>query len=247
MSQIKKIAFAIAIASLAGSAAAVPIVLTFEGVGDEASINDFYNGGTDSAGNRGRNYGINFSSASLGSIDLNAGGTGNFANEPSASTIVAFLRGSAATMNVAAGFNTGFSFFYSSSENGFVNVYDGLNGTGNLLASLELHDNIDHCSGDPSGEYCRFSPIGMRFDGIARSVDFGGATNNIGFDNITLGSFVPGTPALPDLPDDPDNPDNPDNPTGPDSPAEVPEPATLALTALGLAGLAVSGRRRKPA
>jgi hypothetical protein len=76
-------------------------------------------------GHRGTNYGINFSSTSLGSIDRDAGGTGNFANEPSANTIVAFLVGSAATMNVAAGFDTGFSFFYSSKENGFVNVYDG--------------------------------------------------------------------------------------------------------------------------
>lgn len=243
-----KTACALAIAmSFAGPAAAVPIVLTFEGVGDRASVNDFYNGGSDSAGNRGTNYGINFSTTSLGSIDRNAGGTGEFANEPSASTIVAFLSGSAATMNVASGFNTGFAFFYSSSENGFVNVYDGLNGTGNLLASLELHDNIDNCSGDPSGVYCRFSPIGMTFDGIARSVDFGGATNNIGFDNITLGSFVPGTPSIPDIPDEPDNPGDPDDPSDPDNPTEVPEPATLALTALGLAGLAASRRRHTAA
>lgn len=236
MSDIKKIACAVAIAlSFAGTATAVPIVLTFEGVGDSASVNDFYNGGADSAGNRGINYGINFSTNSLGSIDLNAGGTGNFANEPSASTIVAFLSGDAATMNVAGGFATGFSFFYSSRENGLVNVYDGLNGTGNLLASLELDDNIDNCTGDPSGLYCRFSPIGMTFDGIARSVDFGGATNNIGFDNITLGSDVPGTPSIPPLPGEPGNP------------TEVPEPATLALAALALAGLGVSRRRRQRA
>ena len=43
-------------------------VLTFEGVGDQAAVNDFYNGGTDSAGNSGPNYGINFSSTSLGLI-----------------------------------------------------------------------------------------------------------------------------------------------------------------------------------
>lgn len=240
MSQLAKIVCAAAVAlALPGIAAAVPIVLDFEGVADRASVDNFYNGGTDSAGNSGINYGINFSSRSLGTIDSEAGGTGNFAHEPSASTIVAFLVGGSAIMNVAAGFGTGFSFFYSSAENGFVNVYDGLNGTGNLLASLELHDNIDACGGDPTGTFCRFTAVGITFDGIARSVDFAGATNNIGFDNITLGSFTPG---LPDIPGDPDDPDTPDTPG---TPTEVPEPATLALSLLGLAGLAAA-RRRAP-
>ena len=235
MSKLKEIVCAATLAlGLPCIAAAAPIVLDFEGVADRASVNNFYNGGTDSAGNSGINYGINFSSRSLGTIDSDAGGTGNFANEPSASTIVAFLVGGSATMNVAAGFDTGFSFFYSSAENGFVNVYDGLNGTGNLLASLELHDNIDACGGDPTGTFCRFTAIGISFDGIARSVDFAGATNNIGFDNITLGSFTPGLPVIPGDPDDPDEPD---------TPTEVPEPATLALSLLGLAGLAAARRR----
>lgn len=92
---------------VASIAQAAPIVLDFEGVGDFASVNEFYNGGTDSAGNSGPNYGINFSPTSLGLIDSDAGRSRNFANEPSPDTILFFQEGDAATMNVAAGFDTG--------------------------------------------------------------------------------------------------------------------------------------------
>lgn len=215
-----KIAALFAPLALAASmtASADTVVLTFEGVGNTAAVNEFYNGGTDSLGNTGTNYGISFSNTSLGIIDSDApGGSGNFGNEPSASTILFFLDGSAATMNVAAGFDTGFSFFYSSSETGFVKVYSGLNGTGDLLATLNLSANLGSCIGDPNGTYCEWDPIGVSFDGVARSVDFGGSANYIGFDNITLGAAVPI--------------------------GEVPEPASLAL--FGLGALAFGARRRK--
>lgn len=205
---------------LFATAHAAPIVLGFEGVGDLASVNDFYNGGTDSAGNSGTNYGINFSTTSLGIIDSDAGGSGNFGNESSPNTILFFLSGSAATMNVAAGFDNGFSFFYSSSGTGFVNVYDGLNATGNLLTTINLSRNIDGCVGDPNGTFCQFNPIGVSFLGTARSVDFGGAADQIGFDDVTLGSATAG--------------------------GTVPEPATIALFGLALVGLAASRRKKAP-
>lgn len=198
-------------------ASAAPVVLTFEGVGNLAAVNEFYNGGTDSAGNAGANYGISFSNTSLGIIDEDAGGSGNFGNEPSASTVLFFLSGGAATMNVAAGFETGFSFFYTSAFTGFVNVYSGLNGTGDLLATLNLAANTGSCAGDPGGSYCQFDPVGVAFEGIAKSVDFGGSADRIAFDNITLGAAVPV--------------------------GEVPEPASLAL--LGLGALAFGARRRR--
>lgn len=198
---------------------AAPITLTFEGAGNYAGVNNFYNGGTDTDGHSGVNYGIVFSSTSLAVIDSDAGGAGNIGNEPSASTVLFFLSGGAATMNVAAGFDTGFSFFYSSSTAGFVNVYDGLNDTGNLLATINLIRNIDGCVGDPTGDFCQFSAIGVTFEGIAHSVDFGGTANQIGFDNITIGSDIAGTPA------------------------DVPEPVSLALAIVAFAGMVVARRR----
>lgn len=169
--------------------------LTFEGVGDECAINDFYNGGTDACNNSGTNYGIGFTSASLGLIDADAGGTGNFANEPSPSTALFFLSSDRATMNVAAGFDTGFSFYYSANaDDTFVNVWSGLNGTGTLLATINLarNWNNDGCTGDPGGQYCHWDPIGVLFSGTAMSVDFGGTANYVAFDNVTLGSDIPG-------------------------------------------------------
>ena len=211
-----------ALALAASSVAHASTVLTFEGVGNFASVNNFYNGGTDSLGNSGINYGINFTSASLGLIDSDAGGGGNFANEPSASTIVFFTSGSAATMNVAAGFTTGFSFFYSAFSNASVTVYDGLNGTGNVLATLGLLTNFNNggCGGDPNGGACHWDAVGVTFAGTAMSVDFGGVANQAGFDDITLGSAVAGG---------------------------VPEPSTWALLIGGFGLAGVSLRRRRAA
>lgn len=175
--------------TFAGSASA-EVTLTFEGVGNLASVNDFYNGGTDSAGNSGANYGINFSSNSLGVIDLAAGGSGNTGNDPSGVTNLFFLSGSAATMNVAAGFDTGFSFYYAANFSATVVVYSGLNATGSILGTLNL-------SPTPNAYY-EWAPVGVSFAGIAHSVDFGGSANYVAFDNITLGAAVPGDGSVPE-------------------------------------------------
>ena len=208
---------AIATAAFTAPAAyAAPTLLTFEGVGDNVAVNNFYNGGA------GGNYGISFVNG-YGLVDSDAGGTGNFANEPSASTVLFFTSGAASTMNVAAGFDTGFSFFYSSSQAASVNVYSGLNGTGTLLASLSLaaQSNGNNCGGDPTGSYCNWTPIGVSFAGIAKSASFGGSANYVAFDNITLGAATPS--------------------------GAVPEPATWAMMLLGFGGIGGALRRRPKA
>jgi hypothetical protein len=212
---------AVATATSATSAIAGPTVLTFEGVGNLASVNNFYNGGTDSNGNSGPNYGISFSSNSLGLVDADAGGSGNTANEPSPETTLVFLTGDSAVMNVAAGFDTGFSFYYSAPfYTGSVNVYDGLDGTGNVLATLNLALTGTDCPGDPNGQYACWSPVGVTFNGTAHSVGFGGTENYIVFDNITLGSAIPGT-------------------------GSVPEPSTWAMMLLGFGGFGLAFRKSR--
>lgn len=61
---MKRTAIALAFALLAGSASA-NVLLDFNNVGSGASVNDFYNGGTDSLGNAGVNYGIHFSGGTV--------------------------------------------------------------------------------------------------------------------------------------------------------------------------------------
>lgn len=199
MKSLKLAAFCGAITLVSATATAGPITLTFEGVGDEAAVNDFYNGGTDSVGNSGTNYGVSFSDTSLGIIDLDAGGTGNFANEPSPNTILFFLNSNSATLNYAAGFTGGFSFYYSSSTDATVNVWSGLNATGDLLGQITVSAQYtDSCTGDPSGTFCNWSAAGVSFMGTAMSIDFGGTANQTGYDNITFGSDKPGNPGVPE-------------------------------------------------
>lgn len=207
---MKKLLAMTVIAAALSQNAQATIVLDFEGAGNGAQLLNFYNGGTDSAGNSGTNYGIAFGTNALAAIDSDDGGTGNFANEPSSKTTMFFLSGSA-ILNYAAGFDTGFSFYYSSSTAASVKVYDGVDATGNLLADIPLTAQFNQgCTGDPTGGFCNWTAVGATFAGIAKSIDFGGTVNQVGYDNITFGSPTPG---------------------------KVPEPTSLALVGAGIAAI----------
>jgi hypothetical protein len=176
---------------LASQAKAGVDVLTFEGLQDNEAIGNYYNGGLGGNGSGpGPNYGITFGANSLALISSADGGTGNFSNNPSGDTIAYFLSGPGDVMDVAAGFTTGFSFFYSDQVGftGSVTVWSGLDGTGAQLASLTLPSTPD--------PYNVFVPVGVTFAGTAESAVFGGAANFIGFDDITLGSATAG-PVVP--------------------------------------------------
>lgn len=175
------------------------ITLDFEGTaapdGAGAEILDFYNGGTNSVGASGIDYGVSFGQNALAILDRDAGGVGNFANEPSPSTAMFFLSGNP-VLNVPLGFSDGFSFYYTSSEPATVRIYDGPDRTGNVIGIIDLQaqSGANGCAGDPTGNFCHWTATGVTFEGLARSVDFSGTVNQTAFDNVTLGSATPTAP-----------------------------------------------------
>lgn len=219
---------------MAGGAQAAVITLDFEGVNATypsgyAFVSDFYDGGSSSDGTSGTDYGIGFT-GNAQAICLNTVGTtcsntsrGGLGNPNSQLGGLFFLSGAETYMNVAAGFDTGFSFYYTAiNQGGSISVYDDLNGTGNLLATLTLGTTSSACSGYNAG-FCPFVASGIGFSGIAKSVSFAGVANQIVFDDVTFGSVIPDPPP----------------PVG-----AVPVPAALPLLGAALAGLGALRRRR---
>lgn len=230
---LQKLRIAAAVALIAPLAAGAQ-VLNFEGIGAPplatTPIADFYNGGG------GPNFGIEFSSNALAiCLDVVVGGPcptsntsrGGLGSPASRASGLFFLSGDDAFMNRASGFTTGFSFFYTAVfRGGSFSVYEGLNGTGSVLASLVLGTTpngvgLANCLGN---NFCPLVAAGVSFEGTARSVVFAGVANQITFDDVTFGSVRPG-----ELP-----------PTN-----VVPEPGTWAMLATGLVGLVGVARRRR--
>ena len=180
-----KIRTCAALALLAAAPAfAQTVTLDFEGAaGYVNTIGDFYNGGTDGLGQSGPNYGVSFTD---GAVALSNDDLGPYyAGAPSPLTVM-YAFDSTATMNVAAGFTTGLSFSYSALQAGIgaVGIYSGLNGTGSLLASVNLLGNAS--TGCSSVAFCHFDLASVQFAGIGHSVTFAGNFGEVLYDNIGL-------------------------------------------------------------
>lgn len=190
--------------------------LTFQGLKDGESISNFYNGGTGSFGSMSNyNFGITFSSNALAIKSYLKGGSGGFNPTQTTSTAL-FFTGTSGYMNVTGGFNSGINFLYVAGATGTVTVWSGSNGTGTVLAMINLAPNggsASGCSGYPS--LCNWTAVGLTFSGSAQSVTFSGSANQLGITDITVGS----------------------------SRAAVPEPSSLLLLGSGL--LLISTRMRK--
>lgn len=213
--KFKLVAACLLIAASLGfaSTANATITLTFVGLQNGEQILNYYDGGFGGLGSGpGPSDGITFEANSRALISVDDGGTGGFNGAPY-DTVAIFRTGPGDVMNVASGFTTGLSFFYSSPDAlGSVTVWSGPDDTGTLLATLALPTTPSGGTGCDTG-FCPWVPIGITFAGTAESVDFNGTADEIGFSAITLGSATP----------------------------VIPEPSTWTMMVVGFAGLGFAG------
>lgn len=223
-----------ALATAAGTANAASIFIDFNGSQNGALIGNFYNGGTDSFGNAGTNYGVTFNEGATVRIDY---GKTYLTNVTS--------------MSVRDGFMEGLTFQYGTlggSPNN-ADMYD-------FAVRLDTHIDpsyyqtlentyFNDCT-RYAGGYCSFNGgFGRVYDdATAYTVNFvtppgagGNDIRGIGVDTITFGVTPitgPGSniPANSRVGNDPYL-------------AQVPEPATIALFGLGLLATLVATRRKK--
>lgn len=217
MNAFKK-TFGFAIVAIAGLAfgtvaAANPVTMTFDQLNNGEYVHNYYDGGCGEAlfspTCGGPDYGVVWKGAALAN---NFDGHGNPPSSPNYITRFG-LSSNPMTMNVAAGFSDGFSFYYSWAGSFFgspsVTIYDGLDGTGNVLATTgDLDRSPFTCSGGFGRSNCWTLVDDLTFSGIARSVTFDAIPFiGAGFDNVSFNL---------------------------DSPTAVPEPGVLGMFGAGL-------------
>src|SRR5450830_953008 len=146
-------------------------VINFEGVGNQAAIPEF--DGIQSPG-------------WLGIIDADAGGTGNFANEPTPETIAFWLGGNPGSRDIVMTKTPAsrLEFYYASAV---AVTMQALDDKGNVLATSTGAPNYNTSSGDPNGDYNRWDPLKVETDGNKiKTVRVTGNTNQTGIDNLKV-------------------------------------------------------------
>ena len=118
----------------------------------------------------------------LGLIDADAGGGGNFANEPSPSTIMFWLGSNPSIiLDYPA---SKIEFQYSTARTLIVTAYDKDN---NLIAQITRPPNYYGGLGDPRGDYSVWARLTVEVPNkTIKRLDVVGGPNYTGFDNLTI-------------------------------------------------------------
>jgi hypothetical protein len=222
--------------ALGASQAMADTIVTFGTETNQAFIDNYFNGGVDSQGRTGTNFGVvfgsNAESLKAGFSGTGGTGTGKFENLPSgAPGILLFAPAGtnnpspaapANTINIAGGF-TSLSFNYSllnntAADGSVEDIWSGLNGTGTLLRVISLSAAATSVACTNShDEFCTWSAASLAGFGTGKSITFtGNAQGLTEFDHLDFTAAAP-----------------------------VPLPAALWLLISGMGGIAGFARRRK--
>lgn len=144
---------------------------------------------------------VDFGSSWVSLVDEDAGGFGNFANEPSPSTIASFLE-----ETDPISFSEGVQFvelFYSADSTSLpvtLNAWSQRDGRGQKLDTVTgntigVLDEGAPCVGDPNGRFCLFTVLSLTSDSdeILSITIEGAEGNRFGFDDMT---FCTGEPRV---------------------------------------------------
>jgi hypothetical protein len=208
---------AISFAAIAAQVSAAP-VLNFEGSQDGALIQNFYNGGTDSLGNVGTNYGVTF-----------VGGVVHVVNG------LTYLTG-VSSVTFAAGNANGLSFNYSTIQTAYnssslpvtdpgindftISIFDK---NKSIIEQEYLGNTTSGQCTSFTGQFCLFNGAGYSFPADLLVGGFSFSTS-AAIDTISFGNSLP--------------------PANEIASAAVPEPSAIALLALGLVGFGFTRRRK---
>ncbi|MEP6518564.1 Calx-beta domain-containing protein, partial [Microcoleus vaginatus] len=139
-----------------------------------------------------RESGFDLSANALAIVSAQQGGSGNFIdpliNPGQVARGITYDEGQSIIINLANGFDQKFSFRYASPfAEHQVTIYDGVNGTGNVLASVQLPRTTD--SNLTPGAYILESnpSSNLLFQGIGKSVILGNQPNKLVIGDITFG------------------------------------------------------------
>jgi hypothetical protein len=161
---------------LAAVPAQAAVTINFDTVTAGSTVDQFYNGGTDSLGGSGPNYGVSFTSGDW----VILGGYG----ETSPPQFAYNFSGNGG-FDVASGFTTQFSFTAGAFTSSAVSIYDGVGGTGTLLAQI---------TGITDSPFA-FGAHSVNFAGTARSVIVTAGSAQFAWDDVTLGALGVPEPA----------------------------------------------------
>jgi hypothetical protein len=168
--------------------------VTFGGLKNLEFVNDYYNGGQGSLGSGpGKNFHLQFTGNAQAIVQAAKSGSGNFINNPNSYPVMFFQTGNSVVATASDGVHVALWFYYSAIQPGTATVYDGPNGTGNILSSITLTPNDSGCT---VYKLCVWTAVGVPLSTPAGSIRFSDNANYLAIGTLHVGQALPTSTAL---------------------------------------------------